>query len=89
MPNGPWFHACRRVANLVGIGTFADPVKRTRHGGRNRLTRRPTSELKDQHGTPVRLADFRGVKNVVLVFYPLAFSGVCTGELYAATSSPK
>ena len=25
----------------------------------------------------------RGVKNVVLVFYPLAFSGVCTGELCA------
>ncbi|HEX5299502.1 MAG TPA: redoxin domain-containing protein, partial [Streptosporangiaceae bacterium] len=38
----------------------------------------PDFELKDQHGTPVRLASFRGVKNVVLVFYPLAFSGVCT-----------
>ena len=43
----------------------------------------PDFELKDQHGTPVRLADFRGAKNVVLVFYPLAFSGVCTGELCA------
>lgn len=41
----------------------------------------PDFELKDQHGTPVRLSDFRGEKNVVLVFYPLAFSGVCTGEL--------
>ena len=41
----------------------------------------PDFELKDQHGTPVRLADFQGTKNVVLVFYPLAFSGVCTGEL--------
>ena len=40
-------------------------------------------ELKDQHGTPVRLSGFRGEKNVVLVFYPLAFSGVCTGELCA------
>jgi mycoredoxin-dependent peroxiredoxin len=41
----------------------------------------PDFELKDQHGTPVTLAGFRGKKNVVLVFYPLAFSGVCTGEL--------
>jgi mycoredoxin-dependent peroxiredoxin len=43
----------------------------------------PDFELTDQHGTPVRLSSFRGVKNVVLVFYPLAFSGVCTGELCA------
>jgi mycoredoxin-dependent peroxiredoxin len=41
----------------------------------------PDFELTDQHGTPVRLSAFRGAKNVVLVFYPLAFSGVCTGEL--------
>jgi len=43
----------------------------------------PDFELNDQHGTPVRLSSFRGVKNVVLVFYPLAFSGVCSGELCA------
>jgi peroxiredoxin len=43
----------------------------------------PDFELKDQHGSPVRLSSFRGTKNVVLVFYPLAFSGVCTGELCA------
>jgi peroxiredoxin len=43
----------------------------------------PDFELKDQHGAPVKLSDFRGQKNVVLVFYPLAFSGVCTGELCA------
>ena len=43
----------------------------------------PDFELKDQHGTPVRLSSFQGTKNVVLVFYPLAFSGVCTGELCA------
>ena len=41
----------------------------------------PDFELKDQHGTPVRLASFRGVKNVVLVFYPLSFSGICSAEL--------
>ena len=43
----------------------------------------PDFELKDQHGEPVRLSGFRGGKNVVLVFYPLAFSGVCSGELCA------
>jgi peroxiredoxin len=29
----------------------------------------------------VKLSDFRGDKNVVLLFYPFAFTGVCTGEL--------
>ena len=43
----------------------------------------PDFELKDQHGTPVKLSGFRGDKNVVLVFYPLAFSGVCSSELCA------
>jgi peroxiredoxin len=43
----------------------------------------PDFELKDQNGATVRLSDFRGSKNVVLVFYPLAFSGVCTSELCA------
>ena len=41
----------------------------------------PDFELPDQHGTPVKLSSFRGSKNVVLVFYPLAFSGICTVEL--------
>ena len=43
----------------------------------------PDFELNDQHGQPVRLSSFRGTKNVVLVFYPLAFSGVCSSELSA------
>jgi len=43
----------------------------------------PDFELTDQHGTPVKLSSFRGNSNVVLVFYPLAFSGVCSGELCA------
>jgi peroxiredoxin len=43
----------------------------------------PDFELKDQHGTPVKLSGFRGEKNVVLVFYPLAFSGVCSSEMCA------
>jgi peroxiredoxin len=43
----------------------------------------PDFELQDQDGTPVRLSSFRGSKNVVVVFYPLAFSGVCSSELCA------
>lgn len=41
----------------------------------------PDFELKDNHGRSVRLSGFRGEKNVVLLFYPFAFTGVCTGEL--------
>jgi mycoredoxin-dependent peroxiredoxin len=47
----------------------------------------PEFELQDQHGTPVSLAQFRGGK-VVLVFYPLAFSGICHGELSALRDQP-
>lgn len=43
----------------------------------------PDFALRDQHGQTVRLSDFRGRRNVLLVFYPWAFSGVCTGELSA------
>lgn len=41
----------------------------------------PDFTLTNQHGEEVTLSDFRGVKPVVLVFYPLSFSGICTGEL--------
>lgn len=41
----------------------------------------PDFGLQDQHGATVRLSDYTGKQNVVLVFYPFAFSGVCTGEL--------
>jgi peroxiredoxin len=46
-------------------------------------TKAPEFELRNQHGETVRLADFTGRKNVVLLFYPFAFTGVCTGELCA------
>ena len=41
----------------------------------------PDFELKDQHGVPTSLASFKGKKSVVVLFYPFAFSGICTGEL--------
>ena len=43
----------------------------------------PDFALDDQTRTPVRLSDFRGRKNVVVVFYPLALTPVCEGELCA------
>ena len=44
--------------------------------------RAPEFALKDQNNQVVSLADFRGVKNVVLIFYPYAFTRVCDGELH-------
>ncbi len=41
----------------------------------------PDFTLNDQTRSPVTLSDLRGKKHVLIVFYPLAFSGVCTGEL--------
>ena len=43
----------------------------------------PDFELRDQHGRFVSLASFGGRRAVLLVFYPFAFSGVCTSELRA------
>ncbi len=43
----------------------------------------PDLELQDQTYKPVRLSDYRGKKNVVLVFIPLAFSPTCQAELCA------
>ena len=41
----------------------------------------PDFELPDGSRNKVRLSDFRGRKNVVVVFYPMAFTRVCQGEL--------
>jgi peroxiredoxin (alkyl hydroperoxide reductase subunit C) len=41
----------------------------------------PEFVLKDQNNQEVHLSDLRGKKHVLLVFYPLAFSGTCQGEL--------
>jgi len=40
----------------------------------------PDFTLKDQHQKEIKLSDFAGKKNVVLVFYPLDWSPVCTNE---------
>lgn len=43
----------------------------------------PVFDLRDQHGQDVRLADLRGRRAALVVFYPWAFTGVCGGELHA------
>src|SRR6266446_3016698 len=40
----------------------------------------PDFNLKDQYDKEVKLSDFAGRKNVVLVFYPLDWSPTCTKE---------
>jgi mycoredoxin-dependent peroxiredoxin len=48
----------------------------------------PDFELRDQHGRSTRLSSFRSSKAVVVMFYPYAFSRVCTGELTAVRDLP-
>jgi mycoredoxin-dependent peroxiredoxin len=43
----------------------------------------PDFTLRDQNNEEVTLSSFRGERNVLVVFYPFAFSGICTGELCA------
>lgn len=40
----------------------------------------PEFDLEETHHKRVRLADFRGLQNVLLVFHPFAFTPVCTEE---------
>ena len=41
----------------------------------------PDFTLKDQDGNPVTLSTFRGKKNVVLVYHPLAFTSICSTQM--------
>jgi len=43
----------------------------------------PDFELPDSENGKTKLSDYRGKKNVLLVFYPLAFSPICTSEFCA------
>ena len=43
----------------------------------------PDFELPDSENGRTKLSDYRGKKNVLLVFYPLAFSPICTSEFCA------
>jgi peroxiredoxin len=66
------------------------PVERSENQSRERTRRMgmaisvgaaaPDFTLKDQNQKEVKLSDFQGKKNVVIVFYPLDWSPVCTNE---------
>ena len=47
----------------------------------------PDFTLKDQNGQLVTLSALRG-RNVLLVFFPLAFTGICQGELDEIKDNP-
>jgi peroxiredoxin len=44
-------------------------------------TAAPDFTLRDQNQQPFTLSNYWGKKNVLLVFFPLAFTGICQGEL--------
>jgi peroxiredoxin len=46
----------------------------------------PDFELRSHRGGTVRLADYRGRKNVVVAFHPLAFTPVCASQMRAYES---
>ena len=41
----------------------------------------PDFELRNHKGGTVKLSDFRGKRNVVLAFHPLAFTPVCANQM--------
>ncbi len=41
----------------------------------------PDFELRSHRGGTVKLSDFRGRKNVVIAFHPLAFTPVCASQM--------
>jgi mycoredoxin-dependent peroxiredoxin len=43
----------------------------------------PDFTLRDQNNEEVTLSAFRGARAVLMIFYPLAFTGICTAELCA------
>ena len=51
-------------------------------------SRAPDFTARNQYGEQVRLSELQGRRDVVLVFYPYAFSGVCTSELAALRDRP-
>ncbi|MGW7682736.1 peroxiredoxin [Kribbella sp. NPDC054772] len=51
-------------------------------------SRAPDFSTRNQYGEQVRLSDYAGHRDVVLVFYPYAFSQVCTSELAELRDRP-
>lgn len=49
----------------------------------------PDFTLQNTQKEPVKLSDYEGEKNIVLLFFPLAFTSVCTAELCNARDNMK
>ena len=43
----------------------------------------PDFELRDQHAQSHRLSSYQNARNVVVMFFPFAFTGICSAELAA------
>lgn len=78
--------ACQRAAQPGGNSSAANSTSNTTAQQNGQPPAPPKTSLKigdpapdftlnDTNGTPVKLSDFRGKKNVVLAFYVLAFTG--------------
>jgi len=52
-------------------------------------SRAPDFTTRNQYGERVRLSDYAGRRDVVLIFYPYAFSQVCTSELAELRDRPE
>jgi peroxiredoxin (alkyl hydroperoxide reductase subunit C) len=48
----------------------------------------PDFTLPDQNNEEITLSSYRGSRAVLIVFYPLAFTGICTRELDAIRDDP-
>ncbi len=66
---GNW-SASRLAAEIAG-----------RRADAERRSHCPDFTLRDQNQQLVTLRGYRGAKNVLLVLFPLAFTGICQGEL--------
>jgi len=49
----------------------------------------PDFKLKNTEGKEINLSDYKGRKNVVLLFFPLAFTSTCTEELCSTRDNMK
>ena len=49
----------------------------------------PDFILQNTQGEEIRLSDYQGTKNIVILFFPLAFSSTCTEELCAIRDNMK
>ena len=68
----------------VGVTEEIDGAERAENGDHMSLavgTQAPDFTLSDQHGEELTLSELVAEGPVALVFFPLAFSGICTNEL--------